>query len=436
MSSILLWVQLMSLAGKLRGSSGGMLIGAVFTSAAQASKILVGFCVLKLIALYLGADGLGKLGHFMSLVSITVLLAGGGISHGVIKYVAEFKDSRFKLYKLFSTSIFYAFGFCLVSFVLLIVFSGKISMFVFGQSESYWVIVLLAFTQFIFAFNIVFSGFFNGLGKLKVNASVQVVSNIFVLPIIWWLISSFGLPGAAIAMLSMFTMPAFISFFFLKGMPIFRMIKWQKFDVALGKNFSRFGLMLLVSALMFPVVEIVIRESLITQVGYTQAGIWQGSIKLSSAYIGFFSVFLASYYMPMVSSTYDKSVIKMQVMKFMLLVMAAFLVGGSVLYLGRSFFIPILLSSEFHELEGYIIYQLIGDFFKVSAYVVGFVVVAKAATKLYILSEVLQALLFVGLTFSVGREVGGVYGVMYAYMLAYIIFFVISIVGFIYWARN
>ncbi|MFL1502522.1 O-antigen translocase [Pseudomonas sp. O64] len=423
-------------AGKLKGSGGGMLIGAFFTSAAQASKILVGFCVLKLIALYLGADGLGKLGHFMSLVSITVLLAGGGISHGVIKYVAEFKDSRFKLHRLFSTSIFYALSFCLVSFVLLIVFSGEISALVFGQRENYWVVVVLAVAQFVFAFNIVFSGFFNGLGKLRVNASVQVISNILVLPIIWWLISACGVPGASIAMVAMFTMPALIALFFLKGMPLFRMIKWQKFDITLGKHFSRFGLMLLVSALMFPVVEIIIRESLITQVGYAQAGIWQGSIKLSSAYIGFFSVFLASYYMPLVSSTQDKAVIKTQVVKFMLLVMAAFVAGGSVLYFGRSFFIPVLLSSEFHELEGYIIYQLIGDFFKVSAYVVGFVAVAKAATKLYILSEVLQALLFVGLTFTVGREVGGVYGVMYAYMLAYIIFFVISIAGFIYWARK
>lgn len=423
-------------AGKLKASGGGMLIGAFFTSAAQASKILVGFCVLKLIALYLGADGLGKLGHFMSLVSITVLLAGGGISHGVIKYVAEFKDSRFKLYKLFSTSIFYALSFCVVSFVLLVVFSAEISTLVFGQRENYWVVIVLAFAQFVFAFNILFSGFFNGLGKLKVNASVQVISNILVLPIIWWLISAWGVPGASIAMVSMFTMPALIAFFFLKGMPILRMVTWRKFDITLGKQFSRFGLMLLVSALMFPVVEIIIRQSLIMQVGYAQAGIWQGSIKLSSAYIGFFSVFLASYYMPLVSSTQDKAVIKAQVVKFMLLVMAAFVAGGSVLYFGRGFFIPVLLSSEFHELEGYIIYQLIGDFFKVSAYVVGFVAVAKAATKLYIFSEVLQALLFVGLTFTVGREVGGVYGVMYAYMLAYIVFFVISIAGFIYWARN
>ncbi|MGR3887566.1 O-antigen translocase [Pseudomonas sp. 1152_12] len=423
-------------ARKLKGSNRSMLVGAFFTSAAQTSKILVGFCILKLIALYLGVDGLGQLGHFMSLVSIAVLLAGGGISHGIIKYVAEFKNNRFKLHRLFSTSVCYAFSFCLVSFVLMVVFSANISNFVFGQPERSWVIVLLAFAQFVFAFNTLFSGFFNGLGKLKVNSIVQVVANIVVLPVIWWLIAAFGLPGAAIAMLSIFTMPALISLIYLKGTPLFRMLKWRKLDVGLGKNFSKFGLMLLVSALMFPVVEIIIRESLIAQVGYAEAGIWQGSIKLSSAYIGFFSVFLASYYMPMVSSTQDKAVIKAQVIKFMLLVMALFLAGASVLYIGRSFFIPMLLSSEFHELESYIIYQLVGDFFKVASYVVGFVVVAKAATKLYIFSEVLQALLFVGLTFSVGREVGGVHGVMYSYMLAYIAFFIVSTAGFIYWARN
>ncbi|XVO88999.1 O-antigen translocase [Pseudomonas palleroniana] len=423
-------------AGKLNNAGSGMLAGAFFTSAAQASKILVGFCILKLIAFYLGADGLGKLGHFMSLVSIAVLLAGGGISHGVIKYVAEFKNNRFKLDRLFSTSVFYAAGFCVVSLLLLGVFSERISAFVFGEAEYYWVVLLLAFSQLFFAFNILFSGFFNGLGKLKVNAMVQVVSNLLALPVIWWLIYAFGLPGAAIAMLAIFSIPVLISPIFLRGLPLVRMLKWRRFDMPLAKSFSKFGLMLLVSAVMFPVVEIVIRESLITQVGYSEAGIWQGSIKLSSAYIGFFSVFLASYFMPMISAIQDKGLITTHVVKFMLLVMAVFLAGGSVLYFGRHFFIPLLLSSEFHDLENFIIFQLIGDFFKVAAYVVGFVAVAKAATKLYILSEVVQALLFVGLTFSVGRDVGGVHGVMYSYMLAYIIFFVISIVGFVYWARR
>ncbi len=238
----------------------------------------------------MGADGLGKLGHFMSLVSIAVLLAGGGISHGVIKYVAEFKESHFKMYKLFSTSIFYALGFCLVAFVFLLVFSEKISTLIFGRREDFWIVIVLAFAQFVFAFNILFSGFFNGLGKLKVNASVQVISNILVLPIIWWLISAWGVSGAAMAMVSLFTMPALISLFFLRRMSIFRMVKWQKFDITLGRNFSRFGLMLLVSALMFPVVEIIIRESLITQVGYAQAEFGKG-VSSSRARILVFSAF-------------------------------------------------------------------------------------------------------------------------------------------------
>jgi PST family polysaccharide transporter/antigen flippase len=423
-------------AGKLKVNNGGMLAGAFFTSAAQASKILVGFCILKLIALYLGADGLGKLGHFMSLVSIAVLLAGGGLGHGIIKYVAEFKSSGFKLYRLFSTSVFYALGACAFIFILLCLFSKSISVFVFGEVRYYSVILCLAFAQLIFAFNILFSGFLNGLGKLNINAVVQVFSNVLVLPIIWFLISVFGMPGAAIAMLAIFVMPFFVSLIFMKDIPLFRMIKWRKFDIGIGKGYAKFGLMLLVSAVMFPVVEIIIRESLITQVGYAEAGIWQGSIKLSSAYIGFFSVFLASYYMPMVSATHEKSAITIYVAKFMLLVMVAFLAGGSVLYFGRSFFIPLLLSSEFRELENYIIFQLVGDFFKVSAYVIGFVAVAKAATKLYILSEVVQALLFVGLTFSFGKSIGGIYGVMYSYMLAYILFFVLCLIGFICWVRR
>ena len=142
----------------------------LLTSSAQGSKILLGFCVLKLVAIYLGPDGLGKLGHFMSVVSILVLLAGGGLSHGVIKYSSEYRTNYFKLYKFMSTSVIYA---AVVSFVLFIcgcVFSKKIAQLVFADSELYWVILILAFSQVVFAFNMLFSSFANGFGEVKLFA--------------------------------------------------------------------------------------------------------------------------------------------------------------------------------------------------------------------------------------------------------------------------
>lgn len=54
------------------------LYSAMWTGFAHLTKILAGFIVLKLVAVYLGAEGLGSLGQLMSLITILSLIAGEG----------------------------------------------------------------------------------------------------------------------------------------------------------------------------------------------------------------------------------------------------------------------------------------------------------------------------------------------------------------------
>src|SRR5437660_9073573 len=71
-------------------------VGLLF-SASTLSKLLAGLIVVKIIAVYVGAGGLGRLGQFMSLMSMVTIMAGGGITTGIVKYVAEFKDNNQEL---------------------------------------------------------------------------------------------------------------------------------------------------------------------------------------------------------------------------------------------------------------------------------------------------------------------------------------------------
>ena len=409
---------------------------AVLTTLAQASKIVVGFVILKLIALYLGPEGLGKLGHFMSLTSILALLAGGGIAHGVIKYSAEYRNDKFNLYRLLSTASAFAFVFSVVVALLFLLFSHPISVFILGDGSLAWVISLLSVFQFVLAFNMLFSSVANGLADVKSFALAQAVGNLISLPFAWLLILNFGLSGAAIAIISILAMAVFPSIYLYLRSPLRFRFRRGKIDSLLLKKLSWFSLMLCVSAIAFPVVEIYIRQNLISNSGYTQAGIWQGLIRLSSAYLGFFSVFLASYFMPMISRVNNKEEIERLAYKFIIFVMIVFAVGGGTLYLGRDFFVPLLLSKEFEGLNEFLLYQLVGDFFKAANYVVGFVAVARAATRIYIISEVFQAVLFVSLSLLVGRFVVGAEGVTVAYMVSYVICFVVSILALKFWVRN
>lgn len=406
------------------------LFSALWAGSAHFTKILAGFIFLKLVAVYLGAEGLGSLGQLMSFVTILSLIAGGGITNAVIKYVAEYKILPPKMLYFISGAFSYASYFSIVILGACLLFSGPIARIVIGSTDHAWIIVLVGFAQCGFALTNLIVGVVNGLKETRVFAAIQIFGGLLAIPVVWILIARFGWNGAAIALCVILVFPL------IPGVVVFlrssfkgqvRLLKLRELPVNVLAPFS---LMLFVTAVAFPIVEMIVRNYLITSEGYYQAGLWQGAIKLSSAYLGFFSMFLGYYFMPLISEQSDKSVICRMVFKYLVFVMLLFFVGGVVLYFGRSFFITLALSSDFNGLEELIIYQLAGDFFRISAYVIGYVAVAKAATRLYIAAECFQSIVFLGAVFAVTSFYSGVQGVMLAYMCVYIIYFIVCLLGF------
>lgn len=404
--------------------------GAVLTTAAQLSKIGGGFLLLKLIAVYLGPEGMGQIGNFMSVVTILSLIAGGGVVNGVIKYVAALRHEKKELLIFVSSVKIYSFVFSFIIALVGCLLSEKIAFYLFGDSSKYWLIIVLALAQIGFGFTNLVTGVANGLMDTRSYALIQVSGNLLVLPVAWILVSNFHFAGAALSIVLFYLSYALPAYYFYRKSVFFNRTLIFGSLRANASRLSVYTLMACIGAISVPLVEIIVRAQLISGAGLDAAGIWQGSIKLSSAYMGFFTVFLAVYFMPLIVKMEGKKEISSTVVRFIAIVMAVFLIGSSGLYLFRGIFIPLLLSSNFSALEELIQYQLIGDFFRVSSYVVGFIVIARSSLKIYIFGEVAQGLLFMGLStffLSQGMALKGVY---MAHIIMNMIYFLVSMVGF------
>ena len=79
-----------------------------YSAMATASRLVAGLVVIKLVAWFAGPEGVGKLGQFMSLMSLLAVLAGGGISAGIVKYVAEYRHDAQRLSRLLAAALWYA----------------------------------------------------------------------------------------------------------------------------------------------------------------------------------------------------------------------------------------------------------------------------------------------------------------------------------------
>ena len=409
---------------------------AALTTMAHLMKIGLGFIFLKLSAVYLGVEEVGLLGQFTSLVALLFLIAGGGIGNGVIKYVAEFRYNPRRLLIFIVSAKTYSIIFCIPIFIVCTVFSFQISNYVFDDDSLYWVIAFLGFAQLGFAFANLVIGVANGLADTKTYALIQILGYSLALPVLWFLIKYYGVVGAALALILMLLANALPSFYFYKKSKFNNRAVGIKIGRSDFKKLSTFSLMALAGAISFPLVELIIRSTLISNVGHEAAGLWQASIKISSAYMGFFIVFLSVYFMPLISAQKVKADIAKLVVKYMKIIALIFLMGAILFYHMRDYLIPLLLSDEFSGLASVIHYQLMGDLFRVLSYVIGFVVIGKARLKIYLVSEIAQGMIFCLLSLYFLEMNYGLKGVLISHLLMNVVFFSCSVIGFIIYLRR
>ncbi|HWX00138.1 O-antigen translocase [Collimonas sp.] len=401
---------------------------------AQAVRMLSGLIIIKIIAVVLGPEGFGRLGHFMSMITILTVLAGGGVLNGIVKYVAEYKDNPEKLFPFLSNALAYSLVFSSLIFFVFLLLAKKISLFLFDNDNDAWLFVFLGFIQFSYALVTFCNGTINGLRETGKFAKIIVVGTLIGLPVSCYAVYRFGFAGAVIGLSLMNACLLFPGLFGFYRLGFLKKIKFA-FNFGDFRSISKFSLMQIISLATLPLAEIYIRSLIIHDAGWEQAGLWQSLMRLSSVYIGFFTTFLSAYYMPTLSGIIDKDEVIRYVSKYLTIIGCAFFVIASSVYICRSLVFSIVFSKDFVIPSNYVKFQLIGDFFKILSYVIGFLIVAKAKTKLYILSEFIQTFFYLGVA-TLLMKFGNVYQVFPAYALSNFLYFLICFSGFLIYGKT
>ena len=399
------------------------------------SKLVVALLLIKLIAIALGPAGLGFLGNYMSLISIATALAGGGIITGVVKHLSDFTPGSERQKAFIGNALIYSVVFSLVVTVAGWIFIDSISLEIFGGAEYSAYIIIFLFAQSLAAINNFAYGVLNGLQENSKYALVVVLGNIVSLGAAYFSIHYYGLTGAVLALTFPLVAPLLPIFFFFN-----RKRNWLGISTNYllddFKKLSRFSLMLVASAICFPVVEIYVRNSISTSLGGDAVGIWQALIRLSSAYLSFFSVFLSFYLVPKISKEENGRKLLKAVFNTMFFLSLIFALMFLFVVLIKEKLIVLVFSEAFLEVGDYLLFQMLGDYLRIMGWVIGFVVVAKAATKLYIISELFQGLLFMLFAHMLLEQLRGMEGVVYAYIITCFLYFVISIFGFFFFIHK
>lgn len=411
------------------------LIKASLVSAIGAGiKLLSGLALIKIVAMLLGPTGLGLMGQFMSLTNILILVAGGGISTGVIKYVAEYKDDAPRLRSFLSSARGYSLAASAIILVAGVAGAPALARWMFKEPGYEYLVYLLSVSQFGIALNTFVLSVVGGHKDVVSSNVINTSGTVFGLLILAPLVYLWGNPGMLVGLAILPALPALVSAVLVRRKyPLALRSEWR-IDRSDARRLFHFSLMLAVSAVTMPVAQMLMRSHLADQGGWEQVGYWQATLRLSDAYLLFINMVLAGYYMPKLSELGPGRAqldYVIGAMKRLLPMVAACI---AVIWLLRPWLITLLFSDKFLPASELLTYQLLGDLFKIGAYIIGYVVVANAWTRWSVIGDVTQALLFFGLAWLLSQRHQAL-GASMGYAICYAVYFAV-LGGILYWARR
>ena len=400
----------------------------VWTAASTLVKIAAGLLVVKMLAVSFGPAGVGQAGNFRQLITVLGVLAGAGIFNGVTKYVAEYQQQPARLRAVTGTAAAMVLGFSTLLAVIFLLFAEPVSVGLFGHDRYANVVRILAFIQVGIAWANLALAVIKGFRDAMSNALSLIVGSL--IGVAAWFVC-YWLGGYSGALIGMALVPALVvvpaSLLLAKRglLPLhFFRPQWHG-DIA--RNLGKFTLMALMTTVTLPVAWVMMRNWLAAQDGWEQVGLWQGVTSISDAYLQFITASFSVWLLPTLARLTDKKAISREIRRSLSFVLPA--------VMAVSFTVWLLFSSKFTGMRDLFIWQLTGDVFKVGAYVFGYLVIAKASLRFYLLTEVSQFLLLTLFAWWL-IPLHGAVGAAQAYMATYIVYFALCAGVFFLYQRQ
>jgi O-antigen/teichoic acid export membrane protein len=390
-------------------------------------RIASGFVANKIVAMYTGTNGVALIGAFSNFLSIFIAFANGAINTGVVKYTAEYRDNDEGLKSLFSTAFKISLICSSIVGLFLMSFASFFSDLIFLNSDYKNTIRVLGISIILYSLNSLFISILNGKQEIKkytiVNTSGSIIGLILTLILVFY----FKLIGAMYALVLSQSIVFFISFTIIVKSDWFSMDYFnQKIDYSIVKKLSHYSMMAIVTALLVPVSQIVLRNMIISSLGMDSAGVWQGMMRISDGYLMVLTTALATYYLPKLASLHTNEELRLEIFKGYKLIIPLVFTSCIVVYSLRFFIIKLLFTPDFIEMSNLFFFQLVGDFFKMASWILAYLMLAKSMTKLYIVTEVLFAVIYVGLGFLCVNFFN-ITGLSIAFAITYFIYFLVML---------
>lgn len=402
----------------------------------QVFNIIISIIRSKFVAVWLGPAGMGIMGLLTSTIGIVGSLTNFGLGTSAVKDIAEAHGTEDQNRIATVVSVFRRFVWItgLLGTLLAIILSPWLSQLTFGNKDYtlafIWISITLLFNQLSSGQLVILQGMRQLKLLAKANLAGSALGLLVTLPLYYFCRIDGIVPG----LIGTALITLLISWIYSRKINIkpAGVTRTQTFEE--GKSMLRMGFLISLSGLLSVGASYVIRIFISRTGGVEQVGLYTAGFAIINTYVGLiFNAMGTDYYPRLSAVAYDNKLCKQtinQQVEVALLILAPIL----IIFLTFINWVVILLySKQFIAVNDMIYWAALGMFFKAPSWSIGFIFLAKGASRLFFWNE-LAANFYVLIFNILGYHFWGLTGLGISFTIAYLLYliqvFVISKIKF------
>lgn len=392
----------------------------------QVFNIIIAIFRSKFIAILLGPSGMG----LMSLLTTTIGLITGitnfGLGTSAVKNVASSagsgnEEKLGKTIAVFRHLVWLTGG---LGFVLTLILAPWLSELAFGN-KAYTlpfmaISITLLFTQISAGQNVILQG----MRKIQYMAKASMLGALGGLLISIPLYYFYAKRGIVPAIILTSISTLLLSWFFAKKVKIPKVSIDKIILKTEGKEMLKMGFLISISSLITMGTSYILRVYISNRGGLEDVGLFTAGFAIIATYVGMvFTAMGADYYPRLATVAHDNFKCKQEInqqAEIALLILAPILIAFLVFV---QWGVVLLYSKQFLGVVGMIHWATLGIFFQALSWSIGYVLLAKSASKAYFWNELIASIYLLGFNI-IGYYYFGLTGLGISFLLGYFFHFI------------
>ena len=390
----------------------------------QVYQILIGIIKSKFVAILLGPAGMGIQGLYTSAIQVIQSLTSLGLSQSAVRDVSEANGTgdTNRVGKTVSIVRRLVWITGLAGMLATIIFSPVLSKTSFGNYDYIIPFIILSVILLIDQICVGQKVVLQGMRRLRDLAKATAIGTTVGLFVSVPLFYFFGVKGIVPALILYSLTSLLLSWYFSRRIGIERVKVSTKESLQGGKKMLKLGIAMSFNAILGTLLAYVLRAFISRTGGLDEVGLFAAGFTITNTYVGMvFSAMSTDYFPRLAAINNDnakcKEIINQQG-EIAILILAPIIIACIIF---MPYIIRLIYSEEFLLANDYISWAVVGLLFKAASWVISYVFLAKAETKLFIVNETITRL------YSIAFEILGYYllglkGLGIAFLLNFVIY--------------